>query len=44
MISMMKKVEATLDLEIARPNTDAWFDTQAKEDWTMKDGQPLRGT
>ena len=44
MISVMKKVEAAPDLEIARPNTDAWFDTQAEEDWTMKDGQPLQGT
>ena len=39
-----EKVEAAPDLEIARPNTDTWFDTQTEEDWTMKDGQPLRGT
>ena len=42
-IRLMKKTEATPDLEIGRPNTDAWFDTQTEEDWTMKYGQPLRG-
>lgn len=32
LISVMKKVETAPDLQIRRPKTDAWFDTQDEEE------------
>ena len=43
-ISVWKKIEAPIDCDIPQPKEDTWFNTHVEEEWTMKDGQPLRGT
>ena len=43
-ISVCKKTYALADLEIPRPEEDTWFDTYVEDEWTMKDGKPLRGS
>ena len=44
LISVWKKIYAPIELDIRKPEEDTWFDTHLEEDWTIKDGQPLRGT
>ena len=43
LISVWKKLYAPIDVAIPKPK-DAWFDPHVQEEWTMKDGQPLRST
>ena len=43
-ISVWKKIEAPPECHLPQPKEDAWFDTHVEDEWTMKDGQPLRGT
>ena len=44
LVSVWKKLYAPIDVAIPKPKEDAWFDPHVQEEWTMKDGQPLRGT
>ena len=43
LISVWIKLFAPIDLDIRKPKEDTWLDTHVKQDWTIKDGQPLTG-
>ncbi|MCO5590495.1 hypothetical protein L7F22_044465 [Adiantum nelumboides] len=43
MISVWKKLEAPITIDIPKPPNDAWCDTHLEAEWTRQNNEPLRG-